>query len=150
MCVPIWAICSSCRCLRCSPTSPNLTQGWGSDVSGHSRNHTWPTFFCRKFFQQLGMYTTWGTWKLDQQGAQVHGPVHVHPGAYALWRGGQCKRQSIGPLWPHGWLRTLCNCIAGFKSWPCHLWSTCPWTGYLTSMLFFHLWNGNHAYLIGY
>ena len=55
-----------------------------------------------------------------------------------------------GPLWPCGWLRTLCNCIAGFKSWPRHLRSTCPWIGYLTSMLFFHLWNGNHAYLISY
>ena len=138
------------RRLRCSPRSPDLTQGWGSDVSGHSRNHTWSTFFCRKFLLWLGMYTTRDTWKLAQQGAQVHGPVHGHPGAYALWRGGQCKCRSAGPLCPRGWLRTLCNCVAGFKSWPRHLQSTCPWTGYLSSMLFFHLWNGNHAYLIGY
>lgn len=106
------------------------------------------TFFCRKFFQRLGMYTTRGTWKLDQQEHRFM-VLHVHPGAYALLKG-RAVQTPVDRASVATWLvKNPLQCIAGFKSWPP---LDLPVHGQVTWPLccFFICEMGNHAYLIGY
>lgn len=94
-----------------APRSPNLTQGWASDVGAHSRNCTWPTFLPKISLVAHNVH------RERHPGTEPAGSTGSWSCPHSLWglhplRGGQRKRHLAGALRPCGWLRTLCTWIA--------------------------------------
>ena len=133
-----------------APRSPNLTQGRAPDGGAHSRNCTWPTFLPKISLMAHNVHHE------RHPGTEPAGSTGSWSCPHSLWglhplRGGQ---RSANASW-----QGHCGHVVGqepsavglpgFESWPYHILAVCPWTSYLTS-IFFNLWNGNHAYLIGY